>query len=216
MNNKCTELIFVLDRSGSMSGLEESTIDGYNQVLDKQRKEVDSALVSTILFDDDSVMLHQRENIKTVRPLTRHDYVTQGCTALLDAVGSTIHFFTRTHLETPEESRPDKTLMVILTDGMENSSREYDRERVNRLISQKREAGWEILFMGANIDAVKAAQDIGISEDFACDYHADLEGTTLNFEAINNVVCECRGGRKLDKNWKKDIESDYQRRKKKE
>lgn len=214
MKELCTELIFVLDRSGSMSGLEESTIDGYNQVLDKQRKEAGSALVSTILFDDESVMLYQRENMKTIRPLTKHDYVTQGCTALLDAVGSTIHFFTRTHLETPEESLPDKTLMVIITDGMENSSREYDHTRVNRLISQKKEAGWEILFMGANIDAIKTAQDIGISEEFACDYHADQKGTNLNFEAINNVVSDCRSGYKIDRNWKNDIESDYKRRKK--
>ena len=214
MKEQCTELIFILDRSGSMSGLEKSTIDGYNQVMEKQKKETGSALVSTILFDNNSVMLHQRENIKTVRALTHHDYVTGGATALLDAIGSTIHFFTRAQLETPCECRPDKTLMVIITDGMENASREYNHAQVNRLIAEKRESGWEILFMGANIDAIQAAQDLGISEDFACNYHADREGTSLNFTTLNDTVCSYRSGRTLNKNWKKDIDADYQKRKK--
>lgn len=213
MNKQCTELIFILDRSGSMHGLEESTIKGYNHFLSKQKEEPSEALVSTILFDEKSIMLHQRENIRTVRPLTIHDYTPGGCTALLDAVGNTIHYFTKAHSESPKGTRPDKTMMVIITDGMENASTEYKHKQIIRLISDKKEAGWEFIFLGANIESMEIAESIGIPRDRACDYHADEKGTVLNFEVLNEAVASYRSGDKLNKNWKKDIESDYQCRK---
>ncbi|QRN84616.1 VWA domain-containing protein [Clostridia bacterium] len=213
MKKQCTELIFILDRSGSMSGLEKSTIEGYNHFLGKQKEEPNEALVSTILFDNESIMLHNRENIQVVRPLTDHDYTPGGCTALLDAIGNTIQYFTKAHLETPGATCPDKTLMVIITDGMENASTEFNHSQIIRLINEKKESGWEFLFLGANIEAMETAESIGINRDNACDYHADEEGTSLNFESINEAVKSYRAGCKLDRSWKKSIESDYQRRK---
>ena len=213
MKKNLTELVFILDRSGSMSGLESDTIGGFNAMIAKQKREEGEALVSTVLFDNDSVVIHDRVPIREVQPMTEREYFTRGCTALLDAVGGAIHHIGNVHKYAREEDRPDKTLFVITTDGYENASRRYDYERVRKMIErQKEKYGWEFLFLGANIDAAAEARRFGIDPDRAVDYKCDAEGTALNYEVFHAAVSSVRMGAGIDKKWKRRIDEDVQKR----
>lgn len=211
MENKKMELIFILDRSGSMTGLESDTIGGYNAMLKKQQQEPGEALLTTVLFDDRIELLHDRENLHQINPITNKDYYVRGTTALLDAIGTTI---TRTSNEIRKEQAEDRQVMVVITtDGMENASKEYSYHKIRELITQQQEDyGWEFIFLGANIDAIQAASEIGISKDKAANYHADQLGTELQYEVINEAVTHVRTNKKLDKSWKERIDTDYKSR----
>ena len=213
MKKNLTEIVFILDRSGSMAGLEDDTIGGFNAMIEKQKREPGEAYVSTVLFDTVSHVLHDRVDIQKVEPMTRRDYFVRGCTALLDAVGKAIHHIGNVHKYAREEDRPEKTLFVITTDGMENASREYTYDRVRRMIGQMKEKyGWEFLFLGANIDAAKEAVRFGIDADRAANYHADRRGTTVIYEAVSEAVCNVRASRPMSASWKKNIDEDYKSR----
>lgn len=220
MKKNLTELVFILDRSGSMSGLEADTIGGYNSLLDKQKLEEGEALVSTVLFDDVQDVLHDRVDIKKISAMTGKEYYVRGCTALLDAVGGAIHHIGNVHKYAREEDRPEKTLFVITTDGMENSSRRYTYEKVKRMIErQKEKYGWEFLFLGANIDAIEVAGRFGIAPSRAVNYECDSEGTLLNYKTISETVSKVRACRSremmeavLCDDWKAEIEKDYEER----
>ena len=208
-----TELVFILDRSGSMGGLEQDTIGGFNSMLRKQKKQPGEALVSTVLFNNHSVVIHDRVPLEQVQPMTEEEYCVGGTTALLDAVGGAIKHIGLVHKYARPEDRPEKTLFVIPTDGMENASRKYTYEKVRELISrQKEKYGWEFLFLGANIDAAKEAERFGIGADRAADYHCDGVGTALNYEVIGDVVANVRACRAMPNDWKARIDADYQKR----
>ena len=208
-----TELVFILDRSGSMSGLEQDTIGGFNSMIRKQRKEPGDALVSTILFDNYCEVIHDRVPLNQVPDMTDKEYFVRGCTALLDAVGKSIHHIGNVHKYARREDVPDKTLFVITTDGMENASRSYDYDRVRKMIQrQKDKYGWEFIFLGANIDATAEAKRFGIDEDRAANYCCDESGTALNYEVISDVVCAVRMGASIDADWKARINEDYEKR----
>lgn len=210
-----TEIIFILDRSGSMAGLESDTIGGFNSLIAKQKKEDGQALVSTVLFDDRSDVLHDRVPLDKIAPMTDDDYFVRGCTALLDAVGGAIHHIGNVHKYARPEDRPEKTMVIITTDGMENASKRYTYEKVKSMIErQKEKYGWEFIFLGANIDAVEVAGRFGISEDRAANYHSDEEGTALNYEVLSEAICQVRMGcAPLSAGWKKKIDADFKRRK---
>ena len=209
-----TELVFILDRSGSMAGLEADTIGGFNSMIAKQKKESGEALVSTILFSNDSVVIHDRLPPSEVPPMTEKDYFARGCTALLDAVGEAIHHMGNVHKYARREDVPEKTLFIITTDGYENASRRYSYETVQRMIErQKTKYGWEFLFLGANIDAVETAKHFGIGADRAVNYHSDHKGTQLNYEVLSEAVSAVRCSVPLGTNWKKRIDEDYESRK---
>ena len=213
MKKNLTEIVFILDRSGSMAGLEDDTIGGFNAMIEKQKSEPGEALVSTVLFDNERDVIHDRVDIQKVRPMTRKEYYVRGCTALLDAVGKAIHHIGNVHKYAREEDRPEKTLFVITTDGMENASREYSYERVRQMIEKERETyGWEFLFLGANIDAAKEAARFGIDADRAANYHADRQGTAVIYEAVSEAVCSVRASRPMSKAWKRSIDEDYKNR----
>jgi uncharacterized protein YegL len=214
MKTNGTELVFILDRSGSMSGLEADTIGGYNAMLAKQKNEEGEATVTTVLFNHDIDLLHDRIKIKGIAPITEREYEVGGTTALLDAIGSTIHKIGNVQKRTSEEERAGKVLFVITTDGMENASREYDYGKIKAMIEhQKVKYDWEFIFLGANIDAVATASKFGIQEDYAVTYHADSEGTQVNFQALNEAVTSFRKGQKIDRIWKENIEKDFESRK---
>ena len=216
MRKNLTELVFILDRSGSMSGLEADTIGGFNGMLEKQRREPGEALVSTVLFDNESQVLHDRVPLNKVEPLTDRDYTVRGCTALLDAIGGAIHHIGNIHKYARPEDVPEHTLFIITTDGMENASRQYTGDRVRAMIQrQKEKYGWEFLFLGANIDAVQTAGRFGIGADRAVNYHADSQGTQLNYQVLSAVIGAVRASQPLDAGWKQRIEQDYEERKKK-
>ena len=215
MKKNLTEIVFILDRSGSMAGLEEDTIGGFNAMIRKQRGEAGQALVSTVLFDNHTEVIHDRVDIQNIPPMTRKDYYVRGCTALLDAVGKSIRHIANVHKYAREEDRPEKTVFVITTDGMENASREYSYEKVRRMIEKEKEKyGWEFLFLGANIDAAKEAARFGITEDRAANYHADSQGTAVIYEAVSEAVCSVRASRPMSKEWKRNIDADFQKRNK--
>lgn len=209
-----TELVFILDRSGSMSGLEKDTVGGFNSMLEKQRKEPGDALVSTVLFDNETEVIHDRIAIADVPNLTDKEYFVRGCTALLDAVGGAIHHIGNVHKYARKEDVPEKTLFIITTDGMENASRYYSYDKVRHMIeSQKERYGWEFLFLGANIDAVAAARRFGIDESMAANYHNDEVGTALNYEVISEAITSVREcAAPLTADWKKKIDADYKKR----
>ena len=212
MKKGLTELVFILDRSGSMSGLEGDTIGGFNAMIRKQRKADGEAYVSTVLFDNESVVIHDRVEIRRVRPLTGEDYSVRGCTALLDAIGKAIHHIGNVHKYAREEDRPERTLFVITTDGMENASHRYTAQQVKQMIErQKEKYGWEFIFLGANMDAVATARRFGIGEDRAVTYHSDREGTKLNYEVISEAVTHLRCEASLPTGWKERIEEDVRR-----
>ena len=219
MKKNLTEIVFILDRSGSMSGLEKDTIGGYNSLIRKQKKEDSEAIVSTVLFDDMQEVLHDRVNLRRVKPITEDEYYVRGCTALLDALGGAIHHIGNVHKYARKEDRPDKTLFIITTDGMENASRRYTYAQVKRMIErQKSRYGWEFLFLGANIDAIAEAGKIGIDASRAVNYECDDRGTAINYRALERAVSKVRRANSemeceemLD-DWKDEIEADYQER----
>ena len=214
MKKNLTELVFILDRSGSMQGLEGDTIGGFNAMLEKQKKEPGEAFVSTILFNDHTQVLHDRVKIEAVEPITHREYYVRGCTALLDAIGGAIHHIGNIHKYARSEDVPEHTLFVITTDGMENASRRYTSQQVKMMIRrQKEKYGWEFLFLGANIDAVETAGTLGIAPDRAVNYHCDSEGTRLNYEVVSQAVTAVRCCATLDEHWKDDIEEDFRKRK---
>jgi len=217
MKRKLTELVFILDKSGSMAGLEADTIGGYNSMLVKQQKAEGEAFVTTVLFNHLCELLHDRINVRGISPITEEDYEVGGTTALLDAIGFTIQKMINVQKRTSEEERAEKVLFVITTDGAENASREYTTDKIKKMVQhQKEKYGWEFMFLGANIDAISTAAQFGIDEDFAVEYPADHKGTQLNYEAVNEVVMNLRIGKKIDRGWKKGIERDYKQRSKKE
>ncbi len=206
-----TELVFILDRSGSMSGLESDTIGGFNSMIEKQKKEEGEALVSTVLFDHESAVIHDRLPLDRVPPMTDKEYFTRGSTALLDALGGAIHHIGNVHKYARREDVPEKTLFIITTDGYENSSSRYDYEKVRKMIErQKEKHGWEFLFLGANIDAAAEAKRFGISADRAVNYKCDEAGTALNYEVISDAVRSVRACKPLSADWKKRIDEDVE------
>ncbi len=208
-----TELVFILDRSGSMCGLEQDTIGGFNSMLQKQKQQVGEALVSTVLFNSYSQVIHDRVPLTEVQPMTEEEYHVGGTTALLDAIGGAIKHIGMVHKYARPEDRPEKTLFIITTDGMENASRKYTYEKVRQMIEQqKSKHGWEFLFLGANIDAAREAARFGIDADRAADYHCDEKGTALNYEVIGDVVAHVRASRSMPSDWKARIDEDYRRR----
>ena len=213
MKKNLTEIVFILDRSGSMAGLEDDTIGGFNAMIEKQKQEPGEAYVSTVLFDNESVVIHDRVDIQNIEPMTRREYYVRGCTALLDAVGKAIHHIGNVHKYARPEDRPEKTLFVITTDGMENASRQYSYDRVKMMIERNADKyGWEFLFLGANIDAAKEAARFGIRADRAANYHADHQGTAVIYEAVSDVVCNVRASRPMSADWKQKVDEDYKKR----
>ena len=193
MRKGLTELVFILDRSGSMQGLEKDTIGGFNSMIEKQKKEDGEALVSTVLFDDAAEVIYDRTDIGRVEPMTDRQYYVRGCTALLDAVGGAIHHIGNVHKYAREEDVPEKTIFIITTDGMENASRRYSYDKVQRMIErQKEKYHWEFLFLGANIDAAREAARLGISGSRAANYVHDSKGTQLNYDVLSGVVSRAR------------------------
>ena len=213
MKKNLTELVFILDRSGSMAGLEKDTIGGFNAMIEKQKDEPGEAYVSTVLFDNLPEVIHDRVKLDNVPLLTRKEYYVRGCTALLDAVGGAIHHIGNVHKYAREEDRPEKTLFVITTDGMENASRRYTYDKVKAMIRrQKEQYGWEFLFLGANIDAAKEAARFGIDADRTANYHADHTGTAVIYEAVSEAVCCVREARPMAADWKRSIDEDFRKR----
>lgn len=209
-----TELVFILDRSGSMSGLETDTIGGFNSMLEKQRREPGDAVVSTVLFDNETEVIHDRVAIADVPKLTDNEYYVRGCTALLDAVGGAIHHIGNIHKYARKEDVPEKTLFIITTDGMENASHRYTYDKVRHMIERQKECyGWEFLFLGANIDALAEARRFGIDESMAANYICDEVGMALNYEAISDAITSVRTCETpLSADWKKKIDTDYKKR----
>ncbi len=193
MRKGLTEVVFILDRSGSMSGLESDTIGGFNSMINKQKKEEGEVVISTVLFDDETEILHDRVDIKKIEPMNENQYFVRGCTALLDAVGGAIHHIGNVHKYAREEDRPEKTLFIITTDGMENSSHKYTYNKVKTMVERQKERyGWEFLFLGANIDAIEVAGRFGIKANRAVNYECDSEGTELNYRVLNDTVSKMR------------------------
>ena len=214
--NNITELVFILDRSGSMSGLEGDTIGGFNSMIENQRREEGECLVSTVLFDNYSEVLHDRVKLSDIKPMTRKDYTVRGCTALIDALGGAIHHIGNVHKYARPEDVPAHTMFIITTDGMENASHKYSSDRVKHMIErQKSKYGWEFLFIGANIDAVETAARYGINSDRAVNYNADGKGTEILYKTVSKAVCSVRASAPLDADWGDEINADYQKRGKK-
>ncbi len=212
--NNITELVFIIDRSGSMSGLEKDTIGGFNSMIEKQRKEEGECYVSTVLFDHETKVLHDRAKLSEVRPMTEEDYTVRGTTALIDAIGGAIHHIGNIHKYARPEDVPAHTMFVITTDGMENASRRYTSDQLKQKIErQKEKYGWEFIFIGANIDAVETAARYGIDSDRAVNYHADKKGTRVMYEAVADAVCCMRSCKNLSNDWRENIDEDYNNRK---
>jgi hypothetical protein len=209
MKQGLVELVFILDRSGSMSGLEGDTIGGFNGMLEKQRRESGEAVVTTALFDHEYELLHDRIPIRGIRPITDKEYFVRGNTALLDAIGRSIQKIVSAVQNTLEEERPETVLFVIATDGLENSSREFDYIQVRKLVTEQKEKGWEFIFLGANMDAFSLAARMGKERERVANYHADSRGTQLNYEILSEAVSHMRANNSLDKGWKDEIDRDY-------
>lgn len=215
MKNNITELVFILDRSGSMAGLESDTIGGFNALIEKQRKQDGECYVSTILFDHVSEVLHDRVKLSEIQKMTASDYTVRGSTALIDAIGGAIHHIGNVHKYARAEDVPEHTMFVITTDGMENASHAYTSNEVKKMIErQKEKYGWEFLFIGANIDSVETARHFGIGADRAVNYHADSQGTAVVFDTVSETVCSVRASMPLAANWSENINADYNSRKK--
>lgn len=215
MKNNTTELVFILDRSGSMAGLESDTVGGFNAMIEKQKKQDGECYVSTVLFDNVSEVLHDRVKLTDVARMTENDYSVRGCTALIDAIGGAIRHIGSIHKYARPEDVPAHTLFVITTDGMENASHHYTSDQVKAMIErQKAEYGWEFLFIGANIDAVETAARYGIGSDRAVNYHADSEGTDVLYNAVSDAVNCVRSCAPLDASWSRAIDADFRRRSK--
>ncbi len=213
MRKNLTEIVFILDRSGSMAGLEKDTIGGFNSMIRKQKKMDGEALVSTVLFDNENQVLHDRVPLNDIKEMTEDQYYVRGCTALLDAVGEAIRHIANIHRYARREDVPEKTIFVITTDGMENASYKYSSDEVKNMIKNETEKyGWEFIFLGANIDAVEVAGHIGIAPERAVNYHCDSVGTKKNFEALGCAIAEFRYTENLSSDWRKDINEDYKKR----
>ena len=213
MKKNLTELVFILDRSGSMAGLEKDTIGGFNSMIAQQKAAEGDALVSTVLFSNESKVIHDRIDVRRVEPLTERQYVACGCTALLDAIGGAIHHIGNVHKYAREEDRPEHTLFVITTDGMENASRHYSSDRVKQMIErQKTRYGWEFLVLGANIDAVETAAEFGIRASNAANFRADGEGARANYRSVNRAITQVRcSDAPLTGSWREDVDADFRR-----
>lgn len=211
--NNITELVFILDRSGSMSGLEKDTIGGFNAMIEKQKKEAGIAYVSTILFDNFSEVLHDRIGLQDVPKMTDEDYTVRGCTALLDAIGGAIKHIGNIHKYARREDVPSHTMFVITTDGQENASRKYGAAQVKKMIEhQKKKHGWEFIFIGANIDAVETAAGLGIERNRAVNYRADHQGTQLLYETLAAPISAMRSNADISDDWSRGLEEDYNKR----
>ena len=213
MKKNLTELVFILDRSGSMSGLESDTIGGYNSFLEKQKEEDGSCLVSTVLFNQHSKVMHDRVDLVKIEKMDRKDYLASGTTALIDAMGDAIHHIKNVHKYIRKEDVPANTIFVIITDGLENASHKYSSDDVKRMVEQQKEKGWEFLFLGANIDAVETARTYGIAEDRTSDYLCDEVGIEKNFDALSKSVKSFRACGKIEADWAAPIKEDYKKRK---
>lgn len=213
-NNNITELVFILDRSGSMAGLEGDTIGGFNSLIEKQKEQDGKCYVSTVLFDHLTDVIHDRVELENIKPMTNEDYYVRGCTALIDAIGGAIHHIGNIHKYAREEDVPEHTMFVIMTDGYENASHIYTSDKVKAMIKrQKEKYGWEFLFIGANIDAVETAKHFGINEDRAVNYHADSQGTSVVYDTVGDTVCCMRESRTISDDWSKNINDDFNNRK---
>lgn len=215
MKKDLTELVFILDRSGSMSGMEEDTVGGFNAMIEKQKKADGEAYVSTVLFSNDSSVLHDRVNLKDIRPMTEKEYSVGGCTALIDAIGGAVHHIENIHKYARPEDVPEHTMFIITTDGLENASHVYDSATVKKMIERKKKAGWEFLFLGANIDAVETAAKLGIARERAVTYTCDAVGTRMNFRAMDSAVSNLRACGCVSPEWKEEVEKDHCSRKSK-
>ena len=214
MKKNLTEMVFILDKSGSMAGLESDTIGGFNGMIEKQKKEPGEALVSTVLFSSESTVIHDRVNLTQIEPMTNRQYFVGGSTALIDAIGGAIHHIGIVHKYAREEDRPEHTIFVIMTDGMENASHRYASSEVKDMVRrQKEQYGWEFLFLGANIDAVETAAHFGITEDRAVTFHNDKAGQELNYKELSAAVGQVRANASLKRDWKSRVEADYAGRK---
>lgn len=213
MKKNLTELVFILDRSGSMSGLESDTIGGYNSFLEKQKEEDGSCLVSTVLFNQHSKVIHDRVDLVKIEKMDRKDYLASGTTALIDAMGDAIHHIKNVHKYIRKEDVPTNTIFVIITDGLENASHKYSSDDVKKMVEQQKEKGWEFLFLGANIDAVETARTYGIAEDRTSDYLCDEVGIEKNFDALSKSVKSFRACGKIEADWAAPIKEDYKKRK---
>ena len=214
MKKNLTEMVFILDTSGSMSGLEADTIGGFNSMIEKQKKEAGEALVSTVLFSNENSVLHDRVDLRKIEPMTDQQYFVGGCTALIDAIGGAIHHIGNVHKYAREEDRPEHTIFIITTDGMENASRRYTSDQVKAMVKrQKEKYGWEFLFLGANIDAVETAAHFGIAEDRAVTFYNDAKGQALNYSEVSEAVRTVRACMPLTRGWKRKIEEDFESRK---
>ena len=215
-NNKQTEMVFLLDRSGSMAGLEGDTVGGFNAMIEKQKRQEGECLVSTLLFDDECEVLHDRIPLDKIQKMTEEEYSVRGCTALIDALGGAIHHIGNIHKYARPEDIPARTVFVITTDGMENASRRYTADQVRHMVSRQKERyGWEFVFLGANIDAVQTAAAYGIGADRAANYRADSAGTRLNYEVMGDLLLSIRSDAPVTAEWKQRIEKDSRLRKKK-
>lgn len=212
MKKNVTEMVFILDKSGSMFGLEADTIGGFNSMIEKQKKLDGDALVTTIMFNQDIDTVQDRVSLKEINALTEKDYEVGGCTALLDAIGMAIEHIKQVHKYIREEDCPEKTMFVIMTDGLENASRKFNSDAVKKLIEQQKLKGWEFIFLGANIEAVETAKHYGITEDRAVDFLADSDGVGLNYAVLNDAMTSFRVEDFLDSSWKEAIEEDYKNR----
>ena len=213
IKNGVTELVFILDRSGSMAGLESDTIGGFNAMIEKQKKQDGKCYVSTVLFDNVSEVLHDRVNLSDIKPMTDKEYSVRGCTALIDALGGAIHHIGNIHKYARNEDVPEHTMFIITTDGMENASRKYSSDKVKAMIErQKEKYGWEFLFIGANIDAVETAAQYGIDKDRAVNYVPDPTGTHILYDSVSAVVCDVRASKCVDNTWSDELNKDYIRR----
>ena len=212
VNPELTEIVFILDRSGSMGGMEEDTIGGFNSMLERQKSTDGKAFMTTILFDDKIEYLHDRIELDELRPITREEYWVRGSTALLDAIGETIVHIKAIQKYAKPEERPAKTIFCITTDGMENASRKYDYRAVKRLIEQQKESGWEFLFLGADIDSTALAERIGIDRSRAANYKKDRRGSGLMYGAFSDAVTSMRSSGTVAEDWKDEVEEDERSR----
>ena len=210
--NNTTELVFILDRSGSMGGLEQDTIGGFNAMIDKQKQEEGECFVTTVLFDHEVETLHDRVSLADIRPMTDDDYYVRGCTALIDAIGMTVKHIEEVHRYIRKEDVPARTVFVITTDGLENASKEYSADKVKKMIESKKKEGWEFLFIGANIDAVQTAKHFGIGADRAVNYHADKKGTAVLFNCVGSAVSKARRCEPMAADWSAEIQQDFESR----
>ena len=207
MGNNITEIVFIMDRSGSMSGMEDDTIGGFNSIIESQKKLPGKVYVSTVLFDNECEVLHDRVELENIEPMNDRQYYVRGCTALMDAIGGAIHHIGNVHKYARKEDVPEKTIFFITTDGMENASHKYDSRRVKEMIRRQEEKyGWEFVFVAANIDAVETAAHIGIRKERAANYRQTKEGTRAMYDSVDDIFCLFRRGEPIKENWKEKLE----------